>query len=256
MRLVELTEPTQHHQAADLLARVWKAAAVLESSTMTAVAMSGGYVAGAYEADRLVGASCALIGLDDHGLHLHSHVTGIEPGLQRHGLGYELKQHQRAWCARRGIPEIRWTYDPLVARNAYFNLHRLGARVVAYLPDAYGPLPDGINAGDTTDRLYVHWDVADPVPAPAVDVAALRAEGAAVVVDRVEDEPRRVGELADSATLLVAAPSDVEALRERDPRLAARWRAELAEVLPAALAAGYEVVGCSRDAYYCLKIPQ
>jgi hypothetical protein len=69
---------------------------------------------------------------------------------------------ERAWAIHEGIVEIHWTYDPLVRRNAYFNLHKLGAVPSAYLPDFYGPLPDGINAGDKSDRLYLRWSLASP----------------------------------------------------------------------------------------------
>ena len=43
--------------------------------------------------------------------------------------------------------------DPLVRRNAAFNLNALGTRAVAFHPDFYGPMGDAINAGDASDRL-------------------------------------------------------------------------------------------------------
>ena len=157
-----------------------------------------------------------------------------------------MKQHQRQWCAQRGIPEVRWTFDPLVARNAYFNLHRLGARAVAYLPDFYGTLSDGVNAGDRTDRLYVHWSTVD-----VTDTEAPPVEKATVTVDRVDGEPVVGPILGD--VVLVAVPTDIEALRREDPELARRWRRVVGEVLPAVLDAGYRIEGMSKDGFYTLR---
>ena len=242
VRVVELTRAAEHHELAALFVRVWRADAdVLPASTMTAIALSGGYVAGAYEGDRLVGGGVGFLGRD----HLHSDLVGVDPGAQSKGIGYAVKQHQRQWCAQRGIPEVRWTFDPLVARNAYFNLHRLGARAVAYLPDFYGTLSDGVNAGDRTDRLYVHWSTMD-----TIDIAAEPA-GVPRAVDRVDGEPVVGPILGD--VVLVAVPTDIEALRRDDPELARRWRRVVGEVLPAALDAGYRIEGMSKDGFYTLR---
>ena len=68
-------------------------------------------------------------------------------------VGFALKVHQRAWALARGVPAIVWTFDPLVARNAWFNLAKLAALPAAYLEDFYGPMTDAINAGMASDRL-------------------------------------------------------------------------------------------------------
>src|SRR5262249_19079167 len=134
-----------------------------------------------------------------------SHITGVDRTGQSAGVGYALKQHQRAWALARGIPAVRWTYDPLVRRNAYFNLHKLGAAAREYLPDFYGAMDDGTNTGDTTDRLYVSWEPTSPAAVAAArgdvigfDAATVRDAGAAVVLDRVDDEPVASGELVAS----------------------------------------------------------
>ena len=66
------------------------------------------------------------------------------------------------WALARGLAQVSWTFDPLVRRNAYFNLAKLGARPRAYLVNFYGPMSDGINAGDDTDRLEAQWRLDDP----------------------------------------------------------------------------------------------
>ena len=60
---------------------------------------------------------------------------------------------------------VTWTYDPLIRRNAFFNLTRLGARPVEYLVDFYGEMTDAINAGQGSDRLMLHWDLATELAA-------------------------------------------------------------------------------------------
>ena len=104
---------------------------------MRALAHSGNYVVGLYEGDRMVGASVAFFG-PPAGAPMHSHITGVLPDLQGHGLGRVLKQHQREWALARDVGHITWTFDPLVARNAHFNLRVLGARVTEYLSTTTG----------------------------------------------------------------------------------------------------------------------
>jgi predicted GNAT superfamily acetyltransferase len=247
VRFVELTGAEQHHELARLFMRIWRAgstADLMPASMMSAIALAGGYVVGAYEGDRLVGGGVGFLG---HA-HLHSDLVGVDPSAQSTGIGYGLKQHQRAWCAERGIAQVRWTFDPLAARNAYFNLHRLCARAVAYLPDFYGALSDGVNAGDTSDRLYVHWDV---VPAQSTVDPLAGADRAAKALDRVDGEPV-AGQIA-GGQLLVAVPTDIEAVRRDDPLRARRWRRAVGEVLPAALDAGYRIAGFTRDGFYTLR---
>ncbi len=262
VRVVELREAARHHEAAELLRRVWRADsadAVMNAAMMTAMAYAGNYVVGAYRGDDLIGAAVAFLGLG----HLHSHLTGVD-GAGRGGgagVGYALKQHQRGWALARGIEKVCWTYDPLVGRNAYFNISKLGASVTEYLPDFYGALDDGINAGDASDRLYVTWDLASPAVVKAANgngaatqMATLRAAGATVLIDRDEDGRPVAGPLAAEAggPLLVAVPRDIEGLRGGDPALAKICRYAVREALVDALAAGYRITGVSRDGYYAL----
>ena len=137
---------------------------------LRALAHSGNYVVGLYDGDRMVGASVAFFAAPAE-RSMHSHITGVLPGLQSHGLGRVLKQHQREWAFARDVGHITWTFDPLVARNAHFNLRVLGARVTEYLVDHYGPMDDGVNRGDETDRLMVSWALAaPPAPTPSDDL--------------------------------------------------------------------------------------
>ena len=227
-------DDVEHLEAiAELLRKVWGADSpdqILNLPTLRALAHSGSYVVGAYRAGELVAATVAFLGRD----HLHSHVTGVAPGGQGRGVGYLLKLHQRAWALRRAIPRVCWTFDPLVRRNAYFNLQKLGAQATEYLVDFYGPLTDGINVGDPSDRLYASWELTGRrAVAAARGTLAAPEQGAGV--------------------RLVATPPDIEALRLADPEEAKRWRYALRESLAGPLAEGWTIAGVTREGSYALE---
>ena len=141
------------HTASHVLAEVWGGdRGGMPPNLLRALAHSGNYAVGLYEGGRMVGASVGFFA-PPAARTMHSHITGVVAGGRRRGLGLALKLHQRAWALDRGLRTITWTSDPLVVRNVAFNLHALGAHVAHYLPDHYGPMGDGINVGDETDRL-------------------------------------------------------------------------------------------------------
>jgi predicted GNAT superfamily acetyltransferase len=256
LRIADLTTLAEQRAAAELFGRIWRADPdrLINISLLHALAYSGSYVVGAYRGGQMLGAAVAFLGAD----HLHSHITGVEPTGQGGGVGYALKLHQRAWSLRRGLAEVRWTFDPLVRRNAYFNLHKLGAWVAAYLPDFYGEMVDGINTGDATDRLYIRWELASPVVAAAVrgELPDADSRAARVLLGRSETdapvEPAEVPAL-DGPAVLVAVPADVEALRARDPEAATQWRYAVREAMCHALDRGYRVTAMTRDGWYLLE---
>ncbi|MFI6813101.1 GNAT family N-acetyltransferase [Nonomuraea sp. NPDC050328] len=238
----ELTAVADHHDAAELITRIW-GARLLEAGLIRTIAHVGGYVAGARVGGELAGISIGFFAGDGH---LHSHITGVLPGA-RGGVGQALKRHQREWARARGVRAISWTFDPLVTRNAYLNVHRLGARVAAYLPDFYGTMADAINAGDSSDRLYAVWEL-DRAPRPRPDVSA-----ATVLVGRDGPAPARTAAAPGEHDLLaVAMPEDILALRAADPATARRWRTAVREALLGAAACGHEIVDVTRDGWYVL----
>jgi predicted GNAT superfamily acetyltransferase len=265
-RIVELHDIAEHHALADLFRRIWRAGSVqdvLNPHVIRALAHAGNYVVGAYAGQRLIGGAVAFFGTD----HLHSHIAGVDPARQGAGVGYAIKQHQRVWALERGITRIGWTFDPLVRRNARFNLHRLGALATEYLPDFYGAMTDGLNAGQPSDRLWVTWALTSPRAAaaargeiPEVDTGALRAAGATVLLDRSGHRPAEPVEVrnlpADGRPALVAVPEEIEALRAEDPASATAWRYALRDALGAALGAGYRITGMSRDGFYLLEVSE
>ena len=209
---------------------------------LRALSHGGGYVAGAFRGDELVGASVAFVG-DHQGPALHSHQTGVSPAAQGLGVGRALKLHQRDWALARGIDLITWTFDPLVRRNAWFNINKLGARPDQYLVDFYGAMSDGINVGDESDRLYACWRLSER---PALPSAA-ELSAAKVLVAEADGYP--VVTSSDARFVLIGTPLDIERLRRTDPAASRAWRLVLREHLGMAIARG-SVVGFTEAGEY------
>ena len=256
----ELAANDELEAATQLLAAIWNGegtALQLQTSLLKALSKTGNYVAGAFVDGRLVGAGVAFFAAPTL-RSLHSHIAGIRDEFRARSVGYALKLHQRAWALSHDIPKVTWTFDPLVRRNAYFNLVKLSARAVEYLPDFYGAMPDYVNAGDESDRVLIEWDLL------ASDVVSL-CDGPRDTRSRQERYAQRtvtvLGLGPDGAPQrgrwqgpfgVVAIPPDIEQLRlERSP-LARQWRLAVREVLGEAMADGATIVGFRRTEGYIL----
>jgi predicted GNAT superfamily acetyltransferase len=232
---------------------------------LRALTKAGNYAAGAYDAasGELLGACIGFFGPPSRA-ELHSHIAGVRPGALGRAVGFALKVHQRAWCLRRGTRVIAWTYDPLVRRNAFFNLVKLGARPREYLRNFYGVMDDVINGGTETDRMLVHWDLRSAVAADAAagrprpaSFSAERARGAVVALSAGPDGRPAPGLPvaggSASRVLLLGVPADIEAMRLADPPAAAAWRTALRDVLSPLLLGGARVTGFDRDGWYVVS---
>ncbi|NNH71291.1 GNAT family N-acetyltransferase [Nocardia uniformis] len=249
-----LTEADELIEVRRLCDTVWQSAQdrPLPQTLLRALAKAGSYVAGAYDGDELVGFAIGFSGApaDDA---LHSHITGVTARMRGANVGFALKVHQRAWALRHGAAAITWTFDPLMRRNAYFNIGKLAATPVEYLPDFYGPIPDIINAGDTTDRLLVRWDLRAPSVAAA---CAGQSDHPAVTNGIVALDISATGEpvpgRTDGRTLLIAVPDTIPRLRVADPPLARRWRTAVRETLTGLMSDGARITGFDRAGRYVL----
>jgi predicted GNAT superfamily acetyltransferase len=228
------------------------------SELLRAFSKAGNYVAGAFDGDELLGACVGFFGAPTEEA-LHSHIAGVSVAARGRSVGFALKVHQRAWSMLRGVSAVAWTFDPLVRRNAYFNLVKLAARPEEYLTNFYGGMHDSINAGDDSDRLLVHWLLDDPAVEAAsagtttvADAEIEQASGAAIALGVSALGGPEVGTL-DAQTLLVAVPADIEALRRSDPGSGKDWRIAVREVLGALIADGASVTGFDRTGWYVLR---
>ncbi len=203
---------------------------------------------GAFEGRELVGYVLGWIAADPaDGLVVHSHMLAAVPDRRHRGVGYALKLAQRAQALDIGVGVVRWTFDPLIARNAWFNLGKLRAVADRFHRDYYGAMHDIVNRGERSDRLVVRWDLSRP--RPDVDltdaVTLLDPEGAeptaAPSVGRLADDPRPV---------LVRIPRDHPAMRTERPDLARRWRDAVADAIEACLESGRIARGFTTDTAY------
>lgn len=223
----------------------------VHESLLRALAKAGNYVSGAYAAGNLVGGCVGFFGAPRDRL-LHSHIAGVRTDWQRRGIGYALKCHQRGWALEHGVQTVSWTFDPLVARNAGFNLAKLGAMAREYLPNFYGSMNDGINGAADSDRLLVSWDLASSLQhSPQPRPMAVTAPAAAHVLTVGERGlPEHHARPADAALLGVGVPADVEALRRDDPATAQQWRTAVRAVLGGLFSEGGEVRGFDARGWY------
>lgn len=222
----------------------------VSTDMLRALVHSGNYVSGAYLDGDLVGGSVGFFG-SPLGLDLHSHMAGVSTAGRGRNVGYALKFHQRDWALQRGIEQITWTFDPLVARNAFFNLGKLGALPTSYHRDFYGDVGDELGGGDESDRLLVTWHIKDPRPVPAPDSGSLTAAGAVTVIDdSVPGEPRVVPDSMHAEVIVVPIPTDIETMRREDPAAASRWRLASRVVLEELLADGERTAAFDRTGRY------
>jgi predicted GNAT superfamily acetyltransferase len=218
----------------------------------TALAHSGNVPWGAYDGERLVGFVLGWSGVDDEGLHVHSHMLAALPERRHRGVGSALKHAQRAQALDQGIHVARWTFDPLVARNAWLNLGKLGAIADRFERAFYGEMTDDLNRDDRTDRLVVRWELdpePGPRPLPSGLLAVLSAEGDA-------EAPQPIGGASPgSEGAIIEVPREHPTIRERDQDLAARWRDAVADALETCLDAGLIVGGFDRERSAYVLVP-
>jgi predicted GNAT superfamily acetyltransferase len=210
----------------------------------------GGLLVGAFdETDRLVGFAYSVPGILDGKPFQWSHMLGVAASHRGRGLGWRLKLEQRRLTLAMGLNLIEWTFDPLQALNAHFNLVRLGAVAREYHLDVYGESSSVLHRGTPTDRLIAQWWLQSPrvvqrleaAGAPAPDLEpwpmanAVSAHGEWIA-------PRGVDLFLDAPRLGVTIPTGFTEMQLRDGGLARDWRASTREIFSAYLSKGYEVI--------------
>jgi predicted GNAT superfamily acetyltransferase len=162
---------------------------------------AGGWTLGAFRGDRLVGFVHHLAAIYGERIGGYSHVMAVAEEFQNRGLGARLKWAQRERSMSEGCDFIKWTFEPVRARNAHFNLNRLGAVVRAYAPNFYGTDYATIDGefghsyGIDSDRLFAEWNLKSPrVEAAARGQQLTRAAQPEATVEITPDWTRLVRE--------------------------------------------------------------
>ena len=253
VEIEHVTSPQGCAELARVLADVWgfaETSAVASQDTLRAMAYSGCYVAGVRIDGRLVGGGFGWPTQVDGEWRLHSHVIGFLDGFRALGLGYRIKHHQRDFVRDQGLAAVEWTYDPLSAPNARFNLAKLGARVQSFHRDFYGELQDVFSAGLGSDRFVVRWGLDDEPP--SVDDAT----SPAMILDVADDGTPIVSQLVSpppAETFAARIPANIVGLRAADKPLAIQWRDAFAATVGAAVQGGATVTAMTSDCAYVLE---
>jgi chorismate synthase len=195
---------------------------------------AGGWTLGAFGGGRLVGFVLTQVAVrPPQEVIGYSHMMAVARDAQNRGVGALLKWAQRARALAEGRRFILWTWDPMQARNAHFNLNRLGTVVRRYAENYYGTDYStatgefGRPLGLDSDRLVAEWELDSP---------------------RVEARARggRLDAAGDPAAA-VRIPPDWSSLLKESPALARREQLRVREEFQAAFAAGLVCAGFDRD---------
>jgi predicted GNAT superfamily acetyltransferase len=208
--------------------------------------MIGGVAAGAFDdAGTMVGFVFGLTGVREGELVHWSDMLAVRQQLRGKGIGERLKQYQRDKVAAAGVRTMLWTFDPLQARNAHFNINHLGALPIEYVSDMYGS-----NTGSTlhgalpTDRFIVRWDLQSAPDAKRTKLPIAAAE--LPLANPVDADALPVTALLPSVSphagpIRVQVPNDFGAIQRQGQSAAMRWRLVIREVMSAWLARDYRV---------------
>lgn len=195
---------------------------------------AGGWTLGAFVEGRLVGFVHHLAAVTGDYVFGYSHMMAVAADYQNKGVGAQLKWAQRTRALGEGRDFIKWTFEPMRARNAHFNLNRLGVVIREYAVNFYGtdystnPAEKGSGvSGMDSDRLFASWELRSP-----------RVEAFAQRKDFDPGEPERTIEI----------PADFSALLKSDPQAAKHEVLRVREEFLQALSDGFVCRAFDRDA--------
>lgn len=253
VRIEDVRAVARLEELEELQVRVWgfEPRHIVPAHVLYIAGSTGGIVLGAYIDEQLVGFALGFLAWTERRPYHASHIVGVDPAYQGRNIGAALKWRQRERALAQGLDLMTWTFDPLEARNAYFNLHKLGAISHTYHENLYGALTDQLNRDLPTDRLLIQWHLRAPAPKRSgtpgqTPIPILRERDGVPVLDlRVEP-----GE----APLTVSVPPDMQRLKREEPRAALAWRLAVRQALSWALGRGYTIVDF-RDGAYVLIGP-
>jgi predicted GNAT superfamily acetyltransferase len=170
--------------------------------------------------------------------YLHSHMLAVREGYRNQSIGARLKLAQREDAMARGFERMEWTFDPVEIKNAFLNIHKLGAIVRRYEENFYGVSSSRLQGGLQTDRLVAEWWLLSPRVTAAIEGARMGSESF-VSEDLHQMKPAEI-----------KVPAAIYNWKADDEQrhLAQRVQSENRLQFQKAFAAGLAVIGFSRDA--------
>jgi predicted GNAT superfamily acetyltransferase len=229
---------TRAHEIEALQTEIWGAneSWVVPAHVLYVVSDCGGILLGAEVDGRLVGFVLGFLGRQDGKLFHASHMLGVLPSYQHHGIGAALKWGQRERALGQGLNLMTWTFDPLEARNAYFNLHKLGVVSREYHEDYYGDMSDSLNQGLPSDRLLVEWRLRANLSGPRTLESPV-----SILTERAGLPELRLDDMSASRPAVIHVPRDFQAIKRTAPDDALAWRLAVRRAFTWALSHGHTV---------------
>jgi predicted GNAT superfamily acetyltransferase len=221
---------------------------VVPLSILKVTQKAGGIAAGAFSpAGDLLGFVYGLAGFVDGRCFHWSHMLAVARQARDLGLGTRLKLFQRELLLPMGVEEVRWTFDPLEARNANLNLNHLGAEVAEYVEDLYeGEEGSELFEGIGTDRFILSWKIASPRAESAL--ADRRAGAEAPFRDAPVANPgAALGDLPGGLRVRIEIPESIQDLKAGRPELGTAWRQSTRRAFEHYLGQGYRVEAFCRE---------
>jgi predicted GNAT superfamily acetyltransferase len=228
---------------------------VVPLSILKITQKAGGIAAGAFSpAGDLLGFVYGLAGFVGGRPFHWSHMLAVARQARDLGLGTRLKLYQRELLLSRGIEEVRWSFDPLEARNAHLNLNHLGAEVAEYVENLYeGEEGSELFEGIGTDRFILSWKITSE------RVTGALADHRAGAVEPFRETPvvnagGAVGDLPPAPRVRIEIPRSIQDLKAGRPELGMAWRESTRRAFKHYLGSGYRVEAFCRDgAWYGLE---
>lgn len=240
---------------------------VVPSTILRVTQRIGGVTAGAFDADgRLLGFVFGMTGTKDGSLVHWSDLLAVHPEARNKGLGLRLKLFQRELLISISVKTMFWTYDPLVAKNAYLNFVKLGARPVEYVVNMYGGnTKSELHGSLGTDRLIVSWDLTATATTRGKPqaVAGSNQNAHSPIVNRIGASDasylKIVADLPDVSAIRIEIPADIHSVIDDSFDRALEWRAATRRAFTHYLSRDYRVTDFTRDPmrnvyYYTLTL--
>ena len=253
IRIVILSQPSEYAKSIAVQESAWGhgEASTVPTHLLIAAQKHGGLVLGAYEKSRMVGILFGITALENGRPYHYSHITGVSRSYQRKGVGFKLKLAQRRHLLKRGQELVKWTYDPLQAGNAYFNIHKLGSTCRTYYRNLYGALDDSLNRGRLTDRFEVEWRIRSRRVRDALSGYSRIKSPNELIAEGAEPVNRTVEKMAGirlpatarlglrASLLLVEIPSNIVRVRDLSLAAASKWTLHVRRIFETYFRKGY-----------------
>ena len=255
---------------------------VMHLPMMVALQKNGGLVLGAFAsepgtAEDLIGFAIGFVGRNEAS-NQYFHYSQIVAALtewQSRGVGLALKVAQRREAMAQGFDLIRWSFDPLLARNAYFNFAKLGGVCHEYVQDMYGPGRGEYFGSLDTDRLIIDWELTSPRVTERLALATRTTKSAPLITPYLDapnvisiewlatnvPAPVSLDLNRTEPRLKLEIPHQISYVRQNYPTTAALWRSQTRELFNHYFAAGYHIAdffttldGEHTRAFYLLEL--